>query len=129
MTMADGRVLDLHLHFLDRQVIDRDGQFVCKVDDLELEEDESGNVFVSGIVVGPRALGPRVGGRLGRWITAIAERIATEPVRVISFSQVADIGEEIKIGATRAQLDTDPLERWVEQHVISRIPGSGHASS
>jgi sporulation protein YlmC with PRC-barrel domain len=129
MTMVGGRVLDLHLHLLDRQVIDRDGQFVCKVDDLELEADESGNLLVTGIVVGARGLGPRLGGRLGRWVSAIAGRIATEPTLVISFSHVSEIGNAVTVGSTRADLQVDPLEQWVEQHIISRIPGSGHASS
>ena len=30
------RVLDLNLHLLDRQIVDRDGHLVGKVDDLEL---------------------------------------------------------------------------------------------
>jgi sporulation protein YlmC with PRC-barrel domain len=129
MTMVGGRVLDLHLHLLDRQVIDRHGQFVCKVDDLELEADEAGNLLVTGIVVGARGLGSRLGGRLGRWVSAIAGRIATEPTPVISFSHVSEIGHAVTVASSRADLQVDPLEQWVEQHIISRIPGSGHASS
>jgi sporulation protein YlmC with PRC-barrel domain len=127
--MDGGRVIDLHLHVLDRQVIDRDGKFVCKVDDLDLEEGGAGNLFVSGIVVGPRGVGPRFGGRLGRWITSIAGRIATGPPRAISMSDVAAIGNAIELSRARAELGVDPLEVWVEEHIISRIPGSGHASA
>ena len=59
--MTAGRVIDLHLHLLDRQVIDSDGRFVCKVDDLEFDLDELGRPYVVAILVGPRALGSTPG--------------------------------------------------------------------
>jgi sporulation protein YlmC with PRC-barrel domain len=129
--MAGGRVLDVHLHLLDRQVVDPDGRFLCKVDDLELELDESGRPYVTAILFGPRALGPRLGGRLGRWVTAIARRLADgqdEQPRRIDFALVSEIGSAVSITRRRRDLDVAPLERWVDTHIISRIPGSGHAS-
>ena len=39
-----GRVLDAHLHLLDRQVLDRDGTPVTTVDDVELDGIELGAV-------------------------------------------------------------------------------------
>lgn len=129
--MAAGRVVDLHLHLLDRQVVDRDGRLVCKVDDLRLEADETGRLLVTAILVGPRALGPRLGGRLGRWTVAIATRLADRRDREphhIDMGLVIDIGSAITIGRDRADLDVDPLEGWVDEHVIGRIPGNRHAS-
>jgi sporulation protein YlmC with PRC-barrel domain len=126
-----GRTLDLHLHLLDRQVIDPDGGLVCKVDDLEFDLDETGRPFVTAILVGPRALGPRLGGRLGRWVGAIGRRLADgqspDPPR-IDFALVSDIGSAIRVVRRRDELDVLSLERWVDANVISRIPGSGHAS-
>jgi sporulation protein YlmC with PRC-barrel domain len=126
-----GRVLDLHLHILDRQVIDRDGGLVCKVDDVELDTDDNGRLFVTAILVGPRALGPRLGGRLGRWMSAIATRLADgqqpEPLR-IDFRQVTTIASAIGLARTRAELGVTPLEDWVDSRIISRIPGSRHES-
>jgi sporulation protein YlmC with PRC-barrel domain len=125
------RILDLHLHLLDRQVIDPAGRFVCKVDDVELDIDESGRPFVTAILAGPRALGPRLGGRLGRWVSAIGRRLADgqspDPPR-IDFALVSDIGSAISIVRSSDQVDVNALERWVDAHIISRIPGSGHAS-
>ncbi|MDT4974257.1 MAG: hypothetical protein QOG98_15 [Pseudonocardiales bacterium] len=130
MTSA-ARILDLHLHLLDRQVIDPAGRFVCKVDDVELDIDESGRPFVTAILAGPRALGPRLGGRLGRWVSAIGRRLADgqspDPPR-IDFALVSDIGSAISIVRSSDQVDVNALERWVDAHIISRIPGSGHAS-
>jgi hypothetical protein len=125
-----GRELDMHLHLLDRQVVDPDEHLVCKVDDLEIEIDDSGHPLVTAILVGPGALGPRLGGRLGRWMVSIARRISDEEIpRRIGWEHVTDIGSAIKVNATASDLHVDALENWVEKYVISRIPGSGHASS
>ena len=121
-----GRVLDLNLHLLDRQVVDTDGLLVCKVDDVELELGDNGALYVTAILVGPRALGSRVGGRLGRWITSIASRQATGPPPRIDMGIVRDIGSAITLDAHRADLGVAPLEDWVDRHIISRIPGSRH---
>ena len=129
--MTAGRILLLHLHLLDRQVVGPDDRLVCKVDDVELEPDEAGRLMVTAILVGPRALGPRLGGRLGRWLTAIADRLADDrgagPHRV-DMRVVTDIGSTIRVDRTREELGLAPLERWVDEHVVRRIPGSRHAS-
>jgi sporulation protein YlmC with PRC-barrel domain len=129
MTMPEGRELDLHLQLLDRQVQDRDGRMICKIDDLELELDETGRPYVTAILCGPRALGPRLGGRLGRWVAAVAARLATpdqQEIPRIDFAQVTDIGSAIIIARTADELHVAPLEDWVNRYIIARIPGSRH---
>jgi sporulation protein YlmC with PRC-barrel domain len=122
--------VDLHLQLLDRQVVDRDGELVCKVDDLELQPGADGVPVVTAILVGPRALGPRFGGRLGRWVTALASRLAaapgSDPPR-IPFAAVTDVHSAVDLDRTRDELGVDPLEGWVDQHLIARLPGSRHA--
>jgi hypothetical protein len=129
MMTAPGRQLDIHLHLLDRQVQDRDHRLVCKIDDLELELDETGRPFVTAILVGPRAVGPRLGGRLGRWVASIAGRLATpeqQAIPRIDFAHVTDIGSAITVARTVQELNVTPLEHWVDRHIIARIPGSRH---
>jgi sporulation protein YlmC with PRC-barrel domain len=126
---ASGRTIDLNLHLLDRQVVDRDGLLVCKVDDVEFERGDDGNLYVATILVGPRALAARIGGRIGRWMHGIAERLSTGEISRIDMSMVSEIGSAIKLSASRADLDVDPLEDWVREKIIARIPGSGHESS
>jgi hypothetical protein len=124
---ASGRILDVNLHILDRQIVDRDGQFVAKVDDLEFERGADGALYVAKIMIGPRALGSRLGGRLGVWVRAIAERLSTEAIPAIDFALVTDIDSSVTVSASRDDLDTAPLEDWVRDHIISRVPGSRHA--
>jgi hypothetical protein len=129
--MTAGRVLQLHLHLLDRQVVGPGDRLVCKVDDVELERDGSGRLLVTALLAGPRALGPRLGGRLGTWVAAIAERFAEDrdaDQHRIDMRLVSDIGSAIRVDRTREELGLAPLERWVGEHVVARIPGSGHES-
>jgi hypothetical protein len=124
---APGRVFDLNLHLLDRQVVDRDGRLVCKVDDLELERGENGSLYVVRILVGPRALGRRLGGRLGVWVRSIAERLSDYPIPSIDFALVSEIGSSVELMAKQDDLDVTPLDDWVGQHIVARVPGSRHA--
>jgi hypothetical protein len=126
-----GRVLHAHLHLLDRQVVDPDDRLVCKVDDLELTLDDEGRPYVTAILVGQRALGGRIGGRLGRWLTSIASRLLPGPdpgPHRIDFGVVTGIGSAVAVSRRVADLEVAPLERWVDRYVISRIPGSRHES-
>jgi hypothetical protein len=123
-----GRVIDLNPHLLDRQVQDRDRKMVCKVDDLEFERAADGSLYVAKILIGPRALARRLGGRLGVWVRSIAERLGTDPMPSIDMRLVEDIGSAITLSASRADLNVAPLEDWVREHIVSRVPGSRHAS-
>jgi hypothetical protein len=119
----------MHLHLMDRQVEDRDHRLVCKIDDLELEFDSTGRPYVTAILIGPRAVGPRLGGRLGHWVAAIAARLATPaelPMPRIDFAEVTDIGSAITVARRADELRVAPLEAWVDHHIIARIPGSTH---
>src|SRR4051794_41899611 len=70
--MTDETTFDLRLRLLDRQVVDRDGGMICKVDDVELTPADDGGDVVTALLAGPLALGPRLPGRPGRWAGAPA---------------------------------------------------------
>lgn len=129
------RQYDAGLHLLDRQIVDRDGALVAKVDDLELAQRADGRIAVSALLVGPGALGPRIGGRLGRWTVAVWRRLRPDadpsPSR-IDAELVSGTESTVHLGAgladlQRADAHIEGFERWMRQHVIDRIPGAGHA--
>ena len=123
--MSDATRLYLGLHLLDRQILDVDGRQVSNVDDLELSDDDT--PVVSAILCGPAAYGPRLGGRLGKWIVAIHRRLVRqEPVR-IPWAYVARIHSAIDLNTTRRDAGTTALDDWVRVHFIGRIPGAGDA--
>jgi sporulation protein YlmC with PRC-barrel domain len=101
--------LDALLHLLDRQVVDCDGRMVGKVDDLELTEREDQRLDVTGILTGPAALVPRLGGNHDRGALVWWQRLA--PARGdrdvpgwIDLDDVDALGSGVTLKVRRDQL-------------------------
>jgi sporulation protein YlmC with PRC-barrel domain len=130
--MDAGRVLYAGLSLLDRQLVDRRGRACGKVDDLELSEpDAEGRLYVAAVLAGPGALLMRTGhDRAGRWLRDVAARVfpsdRDDPVR-IPVARVADIGNHVTLSLEEEELATFATERWVRDHIVGHVPGSGHA--
>lgn len=117
-----GRVLDAHLHLLDRQVLDVEGVPVTTVDDLlivtaEGEQVTSGDqpAFVDQILTGPVLATRVLGGR------PPASRLLRIP-----WSDVTDVGVAVRLGVRGEGLDVTWVQRWLRDHVVGRIPGGRH---
>ena len=119
--------LYIGFHLLDRQIIDRDGRDVGKVDDVELAIDDAGSMTVTALLVGPVALGPRLGRGLGGIVTGFATRLhpkpGTDPLR-IPYDLVTTVGPAITLSVDREVLVEPQLESWLRDHLIGRIPGN-----
>jgi sporulation protein YlmC with PRC-barrel domain len=81
--------IDGVLHLLDRQLLDCDGAFLGKVDDVELTPDgTTGRLVITALLTGPAALLDRFGGRLGRVLVErwgqmrVSEPDRTRPWRI-----------------------------------------------
>ncbi len=125
-----GRRLYAALQLLDRQILDADAMMAGKVDDLEFEQPSDGDPYVSTILSGLGALGPRLGGRLGRWLTAVHRRLHPDPEpgpARISFGVVKRVNNHVELTLRRDELENNELEAWAREHVIAHVPGAGHA--
>ncbi|WDZ82762.1 hypothetical protein [Micromonospora cathayae] len=118
----------LNFNLLDRQILDRDGIPVGKVDDLELRHTDDG-AYVAALLTGQRALGARFGGVVGRWITGVAERLddRDQGLRRIPYHLVARVDAAVRLRVSRDLLAAPALEGWLDAYLIGRIPGSGRA--
>jgi hypothetical protein len=128
--VTGGRRLYGALHLLDRQIVDVDGRMAGKVDDLELEPSADGDTFhVAAILSGPGALGPRLGGRLGRFVAAVHRRLADEPRPAeVSFGVVTEVDNHVTVGLSRDDLESNRAEAWARTHVVDHIPGADRAT-
>ena len=126
--MSAARRLDLALHLLDRQVVDPDDRLVCKVDDVDFTVPEDGSPpYVSALLTGPAALGPRLGGLLGRWLVTshrlLGQRHDEEPDR-IPYELVTDIASAVHVARTREELEICAGEDRVREYLVDRLPGA-----
>ena len=128
--MSGGRRLYGALHLLDRQIVDVDGRLAGKVDDVELEPSEDGDTFhVVAILSGPGALGPRMGGRFGRFVAAVHRRLAEEPRPArLSFGAVTEVDNHVTVGLKRDDLESNRAEEWTRVHLVDPIPGADRAT-
>ena len=120
-----GRVLDARLHLLDRQLLDHRDAPVGIVDDLEL----SGIEFDRDISADTPA--PRVTGLLSGHILATRIFGGVPPrsrLQEIPWQLVASVGVVVKLTATDMPFDVQWVERWLRDHVVSRLPGGRHAA-
>ena len=59
-----------------------------------------------------------------------AARLAASPGEDpprIPFGAVSGVRDAVDLDRTRDELGVDPLEGWVDRHLIGRLPGSRHA--
>jgi len=129
--MSQGRIIDVHMDLLDKQVIDSEGRMCGKVDDVELTREADGTTLVTALLIGPIALAPRFGGRLGTWLVSLARHTAGDlerPPHRVSMAHVIEIDSGITLDVSRFDLDLTVGDEWVADRIIGRIPGADHAS-
>ncbi|MFS3127526.1 hypothetical protein ACLM5J_03895 [Nocardioides sp. Bht2] len=120
---ADG-AYDAALHLLDRQIVDVDGLAVAKVDDVELTPDGD-DLVVTGLLTGPAALIPRLGGRAGGWLlrhygaVKVTQAHPTDP-SVVDIAQVATVTSQVALSVARRGL-LRPRDDRAQRHRVGQL--------
>ena len=109
---------------LDAQLVDRTQQKMGRVDGLliELREDEPPRV--AALLVGGSVLAERV----GRWLVALTRGVLhllrVEPaVTRVAFERVRVVGSCVELDLDAGSTSALRTERWLDDHLICRIPG------
>lgn len=114
-------LLDLGNRVLDRRVVDRHGRVLGRVDDLELSDDDTPRV--TAVLLGPEALGRRLGGRLGTLVAGFGRlRPGDAAPPRIAWEHVVDVGAEVRTDLDADELDFPRSEQWLRTHVVDRFP-------
>ncbi|WP_319461131.1 hypothetical protein [Micromonospora sp. RTP1Z1] len=122
--------VQLAKQLLDRQIVDRDGRLVGRVDDIAFAVDAEGFPYVDCLLTGQGALGQRMGGRIGRVLLGIADRFVDDPpVRPVRIpvTLIDRVDSAVRLRVRAADLPPPPVEAWLRRHLIDRIPGAHRA--
>lgn len=103
--------IDLRSHVLDRQILDNEGKPVGAVDDVEISVDPRPRV--TALMTG-RALMNRLAGGVPQ--VNLLDRL--------DIDDVDDIGTVVTLKRDCGDLPLTWTERWVRDHLISKIPGA-----
>jgi hypothetical protein len=121
------RGLQLTHDVLDAQLLDRRKERIGRVDALALELRPGRPPRVAAILIGGPVRAERIG-RFTVWLSRAMRtlgRVRSAGVSRIPFSAVRCIGSAIQVDVDGRELDAGHLERWLADHVVCRIPGSG----
>ena len=121
------RELDAARELLDHQLIDVNGRFCGKVDDLELTEPSPGQPpSVTAILIGPGVLARRRGSRFAALVGELPRRLhpRLDDGEQIPWRFVDKIDSAVHLTIPDTDLKSGDIERWCSEHVINTIPGA-----
>jgi sporulation protein YlmC with PRC-barrel domain len=120
--------MDLVRDVLDKQLLDRQGKPMGRVDGLVMRVGDGSQPRVTHIEIG----GATLASRLHPTFERVAKRLARlwgpgrpRPVR-IPWSRIETVGRDIKLDVEAKETGAIAWEIWIARHIIERIPGSGH---
>jgi sporulation protein YlmC with PRC-barrel domain len=111
---------------LDKQLVDRTGHKMGRVDGLIMELTEGAQPRITFVEVGAVTQAARLNRRLGAWMATLARKWGRgegDPYR-IPWAQVVPTGNEVTVGVEAEKTPALAWERWLRAHVIGRIPGA-----
>ena len=118
--------MDVARDLLDKQVVDRNGRMLGRVDGIVLDRYEDGPPRLAAILIGPVALGFRLHPALGRWMAALERTFGLErgrPVR-IDVRRISRIGRYVRTDLASSETAAFAVERRLRRWV-GKIPGGG----
>jgi hypothetical protein len=111
---------------LDKELIDREGKSVGRVDGIVLELRPHGRPVVAYVECGGTILARRLGSRMARWIAGLKRRVTgrdPEPTR-IGVEKITMIGVDLCVSVDSNDMPALNFEHWLAKHIVSRIPGA-----
>jgi sporulation protein YlmC with PRC-barrel domain len=111
---------------LDKQLVDRDGEPLGRVDGIVMAYTADGPPRITHLELGAQTLAQRLPqpfrGALG-WLARRLTPRGDTPYR-IEASRIMQLGRKIKIDIDGTRSGARDTERWIRDHIITRIPGS-----
>ena len=121
------KAINLVRDVLDKQLVDRRREKMGKVDGIVLELEDARPPRVAAVEVGPATLARRLHPRLARWAESISRRWlgGSGGAYRIPWEKLSGHGVELRVELYGDETPALAWERWLREHVVSRIPGGG----
>jgi hypothetical protein len=117
--------MDVVRDALDQRVVDRNGHEMGRVDGILAEYEPDQPVRLTGILIGPAALGDRLHPVLGRFVRRVEQRFGLDqrrPAR-IDFADVDNLKGKIRLRLTIGDTAVAAIEQRLRAWVL-RLPGA-----
>ncbi len=119
--------MDLLRDVLDKQLVDRNGVKMGKVDGIVAELGRDGPPRVIAIEVGAIVMARRLGRQPQQWMTWVASQLGgdrhSRPHRV-AWRAVRRIGVDIEVDVAVSDTTIFAWQDWLRDHVVNKIPGA-----
>jgi hypothetical protein len=119
--------MELIRDLLDTQVVDRQQTKIGKIDGIVMEVRPGEPPRITFFEIGATTLAHRLGPRIGRFVSRIAERLGGEKARApyrISWDKARDIGVDIEFDIDVRDTTIFDWQNWLRDKIICRIPGA-----
>jgi hypothetical protein len=120
--------MELVRDVLDKQLVDREGMEMGRVDGIVLEIRDGGPPRVAGLELGFVVLAARVHPRIARWVERLRSRWSVRRVARyrILWPQIQEVEDHhIQVDVRAVDTLAYDWELWLRRHVIRRLPGAG----
>ena len=111
---------------LDKQLVDREGEALGRVDGIVMSYTADEPPRITHFELGAQTLARRLPQPFRRALAWLARRLTPrgeDPYR-IDVTRIIRLGRTIQIDIDGARSAARETERWVRDHIITRIPGS-----
>jgi len=108
---------------LDKQLIDKTGRRMGRVDGIVIALHQGRPPEVRAIELGSAVLGRRLHERVGRWLQHLAGRWGWNGVYRIPWRRITVMKHEIRAGMIAERTRALVVERWLRERIVGRIPG------
>src|SRR5258705_7810279 len=118
--------MDLVRDCLDKQLVDRNGHKMGRVDAVVLQLEGGKQPTVAYIEVGAVSRAERLHRGLGSYVKAISKRVGIAPQDPfhIPWSKLVSAGLEVIAGVDAEKTPALAWELWLREKIIGRIPGA-----
>jgi len=121
--------VDIVRDLLDKQLVDSGGTKMGRADGIVLDVSGDEQPRIDHLELGFVVLARRLDPRAERWLLALRKRWNSprkSARQIVPWSKVMDITDEhIQLDVKAIETPAFDWERWVRDHIVSKIPGSG----